>query len=222
MRALAILGSPRRYGNTAILTEALLDELESLGYEKRLIYLQEKNINYCLGCGVCLIKGHCIHKDDMQDIIEEVKKCNVLILASPVYYLNITAQMKTFIDRMLAFGHRPSLKGYGASIVVYAGVGDAEIVAKYMNRILKSWGLVPVGYLTAYAVLPGEVSDESIKATKEFGKKIAKAVDDKIAPEITEEDLKLRDQLINLIKKYKSIMKADYEFWKEKIPKDST
>ncbi|MDI9646109.1 MAG: flavodoxin family protein [Archaeoglobales archaeon] len=222
MRALAILGSPRRYGNTAILTEAVLDELESLGYKKNLIYLQEKNIKYCLGCGTCLMKGYCIHKDDMQEIIEEIKRCRVLILASPVYYLNVTAQMKTFIDRMLAFGHRPSLGGYGASITVYAGVGNAENVARYLNRILKSWGIVPVGYLTAYAVLPGEVCEENIKAAKELGKKIAKAVDDKMASEITEEDLKLRDQLINLIKKYRGIMKADYEFWKEKIPKDST
>ncbi len=78
------------------------------------------------------------------------------MLASPVYYLNVTAQMKTFIDRMLAYGHRPTLVNkYGGSIVVYAGVGKPESVAEYLNRVLRAWGIMPVGYAIGFRCCSG-------------------------------------------------------------------
>lgn len=76
---------------------------------------------------------------------------------------------------MLPYGHRPTLRNkYGGSIVVYAGVGNPENAANYLNRILKAWGITPVGYVW-FGVIPGEVGEEDIKRAEELGLKISKA-----------------------------------------------
>ena len=217
MKAVGILGSPRKYGNASKMLDAALEELEQRGFETESIYLMGKNIKYCIGCGTCLAKGTCLQKDDMEEIKRKIEESDAVILASPVYYLNVTGQMKTFIDRMLAYGHRPTLGGkYGGSIAVYAGVGRPEDVAGYLNRVLKAWGVVPVGYAIGFGVMPGDVSEESIEKARELGRKIAEAFEKGYRAEVTEEDVVLQRQLLTLIKNYGNLMKADYEYWKEK------
>lgn len=197
--------------------QACLEELSNEGFQTELVYLQEKNIKYCLGCGTCLRESDCAIDDDMKELRESIKHSNVLILASPVYFLNVSAQMKCFIDRMLSFGHRPSLRGYGGTIVSYAGVGDPKTVAEYLNRILKSWGIYPVGYAIAFGVLPGDVKSEDLDKAKELGKRIVKAFREGFKPEPKKEDFELQSQLIKLITDNKELMKADYDFWKTRL-----
>ncbi len=217
MKALGILGSPRKYGNASKMLDACLEVLEGRGFETEKVHLQARNIKYCIGCGTCLAKGECVQRDDMDELRQVVEESDAIILASPVYYLNVTAQMKTFIDRMLPYGHRPTLTGkYGGSIVVYAGVGKAEDVAEYLNRVLKAWGVLPVGYAVGFGVIPGDVGDKDIQKARELGEKIANACEQKITGEATAEDFELQKQLLTLIKNYGHLLKADYEFWKEK------
>ena len=217
MKALGILGSPRKYGNASKMLDACLETLEERGFEAEKVYLQARNIKYCIGCGTCLAKGNCVQRDDMDELRQMVEESDAVILASPVYYLNVTAQMKTFIDRMLPYGHRPTLTGkYGGSIVVYAGVGRAEDVAEYLNRVLKAWGVLPVGYAIGFGGTPGDVGDDHVKKARELGGRIANAFEQKLAGETTEEDMELKKQLLTLIKNYGHLLKADYEFWKEK------
>lgn len=217
LKAVGILGSPRKYGNSSKMLDATLSELGSRGFETEKIYLQAKNIKYCIGCGTCLAKGVCVQRDDMDELKKMVENSDVVVIASPVYYLNVTAQIKTFIDRMLAYGHRPTLTGkYGGSIVVYAGVGKPKIVAEYLNRILKAWGIVPVGYVIGFGVMPGDVASNDVRAAKELGVKIADAFERKYKAEITDEDIELHNQLLTLIKNYGDLMREDYKFWKER------
>ena len=216
-KAVGILGSPRKIGNSAKLLEATLNAMEGEGFETEMIYLMQKNIRYCIGCGTCLAKGECIQKDDMLEIKKKIEGADAVVLASPVYYLHVTAQMKTFIDRMLPYGHRPTLTNkYGGSISVYAGVGDIDSVAEYMNRVLEAWGIIPVGYVTAFGVIPGEITEEDIKRASDLGVKISRAVEEGFEWKPSEDSKELRQQLINLIKNYGHLLKADYEFWKKK------
>ncbi len=217
MKAIGILGSPRKFGNASKMLDAALKELENRGFETESIYLMGKNIKYCIGCGTCLAKGRCLQKDDMEEIKQKIEESDAVILASPVYYLNVTGQMKTFIDRMLAYGHRPTLRGkYGGSITVYAGVGRPEEVAGYLNRVLKAWGIVPVGYAIGFGVTPGDVKEGDVERASELGRRIAEAFETGYRAVVTEEDIELQKQLLTLIKNYGDLMKADYEFWKEK------
>ncbi|WP_202319148.1 flavodoxin family protein [Archaeoglobus neptunius] len=217
MKAVGILGSPRKYGNTSKMLDATLEEMEERGFEVEKVYLMGKKINYCIGCGTCLAKGECIQKDDMEEIKRKIVESDAVVLASPVYYLNITGQMKTFIDRMLPYGHRPTLTGkYGGAVTVYAGVGRPEEVAAYLNRVLKAWGVIPVGYAVGYGVTPGDVGENDVERARQLGRRIAEAFEEGYRAEVTSEDIELQKQLLELIKKYGKLMKADYEFWKEK------
>ncbi len=104
MKILAINGSPRGdKSNTQIILKAFLKGAIAAGAEAEVILLSEKEIHPCKGCWACWTKtpGKCIQKDDMDDILPKVWASDLLIFASPLYVDCVSAQMKTFMDRML-------------------------------------------------------------------------------------------------------------------------
>ena len=97
---LIISSSPRKNGNSQMLCEAFKKGVEESGNFAKLIRLAEKNIGYCKACDFCMKNdGICVQKDDMSEILDAYKKADVLVLATPVYFHGVCAQMKTFIDR---------------------------------------------------------------------------------------------------------------------------
>ncbi len=101
MKVLAILGSPRRYGNTALLTDKFLEGCTGAGHETKKIFLREKDISFCRGCEACTRSQRCVINDDMAGILNEMLASQVIVLATPVYFYSITGLMKNFIDRCL-------------------------------------------------------------------------------------------------------------------------
>ncbi len=103
MKTVSFLGSPRRNGNTAVLLDSVIKGMESAGNTGgEYIFLQEKNIRPCMGCNSCKKEGAtgCVQKDDMQGIYPIIAKSDLIILATPIYWWSITAQMKLMIDRI--------------------------------------------------------------------------------------------------------------------------
>ncbi|HNX22457.1 MAG TPA: flavodoxin family protein [Spirochaetota bacterium] len=104
MKTISFLGSPRRNGNTAALLNRVLDGIYHGNSEVRedYIFLHEKNIKPCSGCNSCKLEknGKCIIKDDMQEIYSGIGKSDLIIMASPIYWWSVTAQMKLLIDRL--------------------------------------------------------------------------------------------------------------------------
>ena len=97
---LIISSSPRKNGNSQMLCEAFKKGVEESGNFAKLIRLAEKNIGYCKACDFCMKNdGVCVQKDDMSEILDAYKKADVLVLATPVYFHGVCAQMETFIDR---------------------------------------------------------------------------------------------------------------------------
>lgn len=97
---LIISGSPRKKGNSQILCEQFKKGAEAKGHQVELVRIMEKNIGFCRACDGCMRNGGtCVLKDDMAEILELFQKAEVLVLATPVYFYGISAQMKTFIDR---------------------------------------------------------------------------------------------------------------------------
>lgn len=92
MKILILNGSPRANGNTAKMIRAFKKGAESAGHEVTVVDVCRKNIKGCLACEYCHGKGRgqCIQKDDMQEIYELLKDTNTLVLASPIYYHNIS------------------------------------------------------------------------------------------------------------------------------------
>ncbi len=105
MKKILILeGSPRRNGNSAILSEEFARGAQEVGCSVEKVYIAGKRIAGCLGCNACYRNGGaCVQKDDMAEIRERMLAADVIVLASPVYFYSMTAQMKTVIDRTYAF-----------------------------------------------------------------------------------------------------------------------
>jgi multimeric flavodoxin WrbA len=104
MHILAIHGSPSmKRGKTYLVLERLLKGAEKAGAIAEVVFLQEKRVGPCTGCFTCWIKtpGTCVQKDDMVELIEKLKRTDLMILATPVYVDGMTGQSKQFLDRLL-------------------------------------------------------------------------------------------------------------------------
>jgi multimeric flavodoxin WrbA len=213
-RLIALSGSPHRtISNTVQILQWIVNRVKEEGWESEIIHIPDQHIEYCSGCGQCLIYGTCSQKDDTQKLKNKLLNADVIVLGSPVYFMQVTAQMKTFIDRTLSFGHRPCLQGkIGASVTVYAGVGSAHSVADYMNGVLRAWGASTVGKLVAYAARPEQLkSGVKVKAI-ELAESLIEAVNGKLSlPEYVP-----NPQMRHLVKSQKDMMRADYEYWLNK------
>ncbi|MCL2766072.1 MAG: flavodoxin family protein [Peptococcaceae bacterium] len=101
---LVINSSPRANGNTEILCDAFIEGAQESGHQANKINLRELKIGVCLGCYKCFAKKGepCVQKDDMDKIYTSLNEADTVVFASPVYWWQFNAQMKTVIDRLLA------------------------------------------------------------------------------------------------------------------------
>ena len=135
-------GSPRKKGNTSMLVKAFREGAESSGHTAAEFFLDGLDIHGCKGCG----GGHsdrecpCVQKDDMSKIYPAVKECDVVVLASPLYYWNMSGQLRTAVDRLYALeeGSGGLLRGHDrSSVLLMAAAGrDFEDVSLYYDHLL--------------------------------------------------------------------------------------
>jgi len=103
MKVLGIVGSKRKSGNTSYLVKQALNTIESKDIETEMIFLGDYNIHGCTGCEGCRDTYKCVIKDDMQKIYPRILNSDAIVLGSPTYFYNITADMKAFIERLYCF-----------------------------------------------------------------------------------------------------------------------
>ena len=131
---LIIKGSPRKNGNTSALADSFVkgaSENENIITE---VILKDKTIGDCVGCGACQRnRGICVQKDDMTEIYEEMKKADIIVLASPVYFYTWTSLMKRMIDRTFAVESILMNKKF---YLISAGAAPEE---KYMQTMIDSF-----------------------------------------------------------------------------------
>ncbi len=106
MIVLGIAGSPRRGGNTDILLAEFLRGAASKGAEVKTIILNDLDFIACQHCDTCLEKGECKYEDDMQVIYRALEAADRIVLASPIHFVGVSAQMKMMIDRCQALWAR--------------------------------------------------------------------------------------------------------------------
>lgn len=102
MKVLGFNGSARKDGNTSVLIQKVFEELEADGIETKLVNLGPKSVNGCLACMKCFEKqdGHCVqNKDKLNGWLDEMHECDGIILGTPVYFADISGQIKCFMDR---------------------------------------------------------------------------------------------------------------------------
>ena len=101
-KVLILSGSPRKNGNSDMLCNEFARGAIEAGHEVEKIRVAEKNIGYCRACYACRGTGVCAIKDDMAEVLQKMIDADVLVLASPVYFYSIDAQLKALIDRTVA------------------------------------------------------------------------------------------------------------------------
>ena len=114
MQITTLLGSAKKKGNTAAVLGWVEEELKSLGHDVERIYLNNKSIGGCLGCGKCRENPDeiaCVQKDDAIDIMEQMIASEAVLFASPIYFWGFPAQIQAFIHRhysIVTNYHNPS------------------------------------------------------------------------------------------------------------------
>lgn len=102
MKVVAFNGSPRKNGNTSLLIERVFAPLREAGIETELVQVGGRNLHGCRACYQCFERkdGHCVFDDDiLNECVDKMREADGIILGSPTYFANMTAEMKALIDR---------------------------------------------------------------------------------------------------------------------------
>jgi multimeric flavodoxin WrbA len=139
MKIVGIVGSPRIGGNTEFLVRTALDELEMRSLEVEMIHLGEKDISGCRGCMKC--PEICIIQDDMTKLYPVIEQADGILVGSPTYFGQVTAQLKAFMDRSVFLRRRNmALRNkIGAAL----SVGGVRTGGQFMtNMSILNWMLI--------------------------------------------------------------------------------
>ena len=137
MKILILSGSPRKGGNTELLVEAFAKGAAKY-HLVEIVSVRDVKVNPCLGCNACFksLNNTCAQKDDMAVIYEKVSQADMLVIASPVYFYGISAQLKAIIDRF----HNPIRDSFPIKKMALLLVGAATL-PELFDAILTEYNL---------------------------------------------------------------------------------
>ena len=157
MRILGIVCSPRKGGNTEILIEEALDAARAAGAQTELVLVADKHISPCDGCGACEETSICKINDDMQTIYKQLEMADGVILGTPVYFINVSAQAKAVMDRTYALLRGRRLRGKVAAAIVAARRVGAGQVLSLLYSYFQVHRMIVAGGGIGYGREKGEV-----------------------------------------------------------------
>ena len=151
-KVLIISTSLRNNSNSEILAREAEKGARDAGHDVEFITLKDKEIKFCKGCMACQKIGKCVINDDANEITEKMKNADVIIWATPVYYYEMSGQMKTLIDRansMYSSGHK-----FGEVYLITSSADSSKGVIQTVLNGLKGWiacfsGVKFCGYVEA-------------------------------------------------------------------------
>jgi multimeric flavodoxin WrbA len=166
MKILALAGSPRKKGNSDLLTEAFLDGAKSKGGVTEKVYLNDLAMRGCQACYACVKSGRCKQRDDMTGLYDKLLAADLWVLATPVYWWGPSAQLKLALDRMFCLCHGPSralLKGKTAVLIAAFEDVPKEATPFLVGMVKKACGYVEMdlaGKILVQASQKGEVVEK--------------------------------------------------------------
>jgi len=190
MNVVCLLGSPREKGNSTTVANRFCTTAERLGAEVQAFQLNKLEYRGCQGCMACKTKlDNCALEDDLSEVLEAVLETDVLVLASPVYYGDLSSQLKGFIDRSYSYltsdyitNPKPSRLSAGKKLVFILTQGNpdqerfADIFERY-DYFFKWYGFAESHLIRACGVREqGEVEthDEVMKLAETTAEKICR------------------------------------------------
>jgi multimeric flavodoxin WrbA len=173
MKVLGISASPRRSQNTEKLVEIVLKGSASLGAETELYTISGKQINPCIGCHECRDTKKCVIQDDMQELYIKIMEADGIVIGTPVYFYDMTAQCKMVVDRTYAIEPINGNK-VGGIVTVAGSIGLSDVV-KNLKIYFSAQGITPAGWVAAYSPIEDKVKAQ--ESAFKLGVKIAKMID---------------------------------------------
>ena len=180
MKAVAIVGSPRKNGNTEILSHHTLKASQEEGLDTELIRLANLEIKPCTACEACRKEEHCPIEDDFWPIYNKMKEADVIILASPVYFSSATPSLKAVMDRagyIAAWNNRVFEGKVGGPLVVGEREGQNFTFAQLIYWFFYMGCFIPgsTGWNIAFGLDKGDVKKDTqgLETVWNFGKNAA-------------------------------------------------
>lgn len=130
---LVLSASFRKGGNSDVLCDEFIKGAKEAGHNVEKIHVNDYQINFCRGCGVCNTTNKCVQKDDMVKILDKMVNADVIVMGTPVYFYNMNGQMKTLIDRTVPRYEEISNKDF------YFILAAADSSRANMERVLESF-----------------------------------------------------------------------------------
>lgn len=153
-RVLILSSSPRRGGNSDRLCDEFLRGAAEAGHQVEKIFLRDCTIHYCTGCGLCSREGRpCPQQDDAARIIEKMVCADVIVMASPVYFYTMSAQMKTLIDRSCA--RYTEISGKEFYLLLTAAEPDPQLMLRTVDTFQGFFDCLEEAHLRRSILCPG-------------------------------------------------------------------
>jgi multimeric flavodoxin WrbA len=161
MKILALIGSPRRRGNTDLLVDAALGKAVKHGHKGEKLHLYDYEIKPCVDCRSCKHgEKVCVLRDDMPEVYRRIDAADTIIIATPIYWYDPTAQMKLLIDRLRPYVANRRLDGKKAYLIAPSEEGPSACgpLIDSLKMSFKYLGLVYAGEALITANEKGEVA----------------------------------------------------------------
>ena len=151
MKLIAVCGSARKQGNTAKMLYQVIEGAKSVGAETEFVNLFDLNYQDCISCYACKLKnsksfGHCMVNDELKPLLERIEQSDGIVLGSPIYYGNLSGQMRSFTDRLLfqyldygGTGTGPKPKNFKTALIATMNVNDGIYVKRGFKDTLVSF-----------------------------------------------------------------------------------
>ena len=188
-RVLCIAGSPRRYGNSERLLDALIAGVESAGGTAVKLVVRDAGVNVCLGCNACSKSGRCIQRDGMDRVYEELDSADAIAVATPVYFATVPAVLKTLLDRCQPYWARRYILGEPApatrrpgAVLIVGGGGDPFGTACALNPIKSVFAVLSARADYVVEVVgpdrPGDIitKPDTLSAAEKTGRDLVESV----------------------------------------------
>lgn len=184
MKIVAIAGSPRANGNTSYLVDEVLKEVSKFGIETQKIVVSQYRISPCQGHDECQNFTSCPQPDEAELVLQKLYEADGVILASPVYYFNVTAQLKALIDRSRFYRrHKKRMKARSVGIIIVAQGGGIEDTARALLNFIRLSSNVPtdkVIQVCGLAGTEGEIKSNTdvVEEARRLGRKMSEQLGD--------------------------------------------
>ncbi len=192
MKIVCLLGSPREKGNSATIANRFCHSAEGLGAEVKTFTLNNLEYRGCQGCMACKTKlDRCVLNDDLTEVLDAIRETDILVLASPVYFWDISSQLKTFMDRTFSYlvpdfitNPKKSRLAPGKKLVFILAQGNPDqtsypdIFQKF-DYFFKGYGFVENHFIRAFGVRElGEVEghEDVMKLAEIMAEKLGNGV----------------------------------------------